>query len=160
MLVRGSGCAAPDYSSDSIINKHNLGSEASDLDNASLAERSNGTEKQEEEKRLEGEINIFCSLMLSPLLHRLLSEVIYLMRMYERVFAGGGTLDTRLGVGLLEQFNPPHLSPKKRKWTRSYQTNKLCFRSVVAFGIPFFFPFLFLPVIRAERRTKQRVLSV
>lgn len=52
MLVRGSGCAAPDYSGDSIINKHNLGSEASDLDNASLAERSNGTEKQEEEKKI------------------------------------------------------------------------------------------------------------
>lgn len=76
MLVRGSGCAAPDYSGDSIINKHNLGSKTSNLDNASLGERTNGTEKQEQEKRLEEEINIFGSLMLSSLLYRLRSEVI------------------------------------------------------------------------------------
>lgn len=76
MLVRGSGCAAPDYSGDSIINKHNLGGKASNLDNASLGERWSGTEKQEQEKRLEEEINLLRSLMLSSLLYRLLSEVI------------------------------------------------------------------------------------
>lgn len=51
MLVRGSGCAAPDYSGDSIINKHYLGGKPSNLDNASLGERSNRTEKQEQEKK-------------------------------------------------------------------------------------------------------------
>lgn len=89
MLVRGSGCAAPDYSGDSIINKHNLGEETPNLDNASLGERLNGTKKQEQEKKIRRR-NKHISLIdvvFPPVSATFWGD---LMRMHERIFTEAG----------------------------------------------------------------------